>query len=1371
MSVDEKIKLVIWDLDDTLWKGVLAEGDDVEPYMGRFDTVRRLNLRGIVNAIVSKNRYDDARRKLESMSVWDDFVFPRISFNPKGPVIKQLISDMSLRPVNVLFIDDNDSNLNEAEHFCPGINTLNASECDGILDNPFLAGKDDSALSRLEQYRQLEKRVTASQCYSSNEEFLRHCNIRAEIVPYTQDLFDRAYELIERTNQLNYTKRRPTAKEFRKYLEKPDVECNLVHVVDDFGDNGFVGITVTNKGKLEHFAFSCRILGYHVEQWMYARLGHPDIEVVGEVAIPLNKTDHPDYITLVDKQTEKLDIDGLHPEGKTSVCVYGACYMQSCYSFFRTAMFDTELRLSLTSEQNYRFDSAAYLATVLTMTDEERVTLLSKERFSKYAEFFEKPDLTRFDYVFLGLSEDYHFEFAYLKDHPGVRLNRDLLGSLGKKPGLCSAEALEKNLETVFGHLGDRTKLILMVHPDHEVLKDFIEGRDNDRPFCEWTRYTALNKTVRDFIARHGDRVIGWDAGLRVTDRECCTNSINHWTVNTRNAMMSDLVQLILDDRPARSMSDRKYTLVTDSTMADIKMAGLRALGYNVSDVVSDIAKTPAESEYMFIIDMSDNATALRIVETIGKERCRKVTDTDEEVSDKSHLYQLGKMYENGDGVVKDRSKAIEYYRKAGNIATYRLANLLYQGDEDEIDEAFSMAYEYLTTNKYGNSSVIGDTGDRIRMHLLLSNMYAKGKGVEKNLDLAINQAYIAQSRGRNEEKRILGLRAERGNQEDMDYLSAYFEGKSYNDPNAPVAFYALIKNGPVENLRYAETLLRDNLNRNREATLDLSELLYRYNNTEKDEEALRLLSTYSGKNTEHADDLKEKIEKRRAEKNKEVTIVRGFFDNYEFLPDETTYYAQNTCLKLYDVLKKLCDENDIRFWAYGGTLIGAVRHGGYVPWDDDMDLMMPREDLKKLKKALEKNKEYFIDESFVVTKPMRLYRFKKRGVPLFIDIAMADCFTSDETADALKERFEENMNRRLDLHSTLVDVVDKKDLSKLFDNLATLSIPPSGKDGYVSIGVDSAFMRNSRLNTFPVEDVFPLRSVPFGEGREMYIPNNALKYAKAQFGDFLTPVLYREKHTRDIKPLKKFVGEDPDMVFADSLEEEYNTCMNRYRDYLLKLDKEDTAMLWGHLTLRKMNKIVSSGTLLKVLHDVYGSKDDVEAVKLQYALNKLRYSKKQVNSFDITKYSYSSSELRYLQAEAYLEGVGVEKDLDKAISILKVLALENNGYLLKYLEVMVDNGRLNKNKVDNLMRLCTIGYSDAYRIAGKAYLKGNGVKANFDKACEWFKRLLNRKETNIAPLLVDSVMAEKGSKEACIAYLTEKDMMTSNVKKYLDSL
>ena len=52
--------------------------------------------------------------------------------------------------------------------------------------------------------------------------------------------------------------------------------------------------------------------------------------------------------------------------------------------------------------------------------------------------------------------------------------------------------------------------------------------------------------------------------------------------------------------------------------------------------------------------------------------------------------------------------------------------------------------------------------------------------------------------------------------------------------------------------------------------------------------------------------------------------------------------------LNIFEFFRKICDENNLKYYAIGGTLLGTIRHKGFIPWDDDMDIAMPRDDYEK---------------------------------------------------------------------------------------------------------------------------------------------------------------------------------------------------------------------------------------------------------------------------------------------------------------------------------------------------------------------------------------------------------------------------------------
>ncbi len=292
----EAVRLVIWDLDETFWGGTITEGGHRYSQTSH-DIVIELARRGIMSSVCSKNDKAPVQDILTNAGIWDYFIFPSINWDPKGPRIAALIEAVQLRPASVLFIDDNPSNLSEARHFAPGLQTADENFLAGMLDDPRMRGKDDRVLSRLAQYKVLERRhadeAASVASGGSNAAFLRASNIRVRIERDVEAHIDRAVELINRTNQLNFTKRRlPEVPEearaaLRRLLDHHMVQAGLLEVSDAYGQYGYCGFYATKaepEGQhLVHFCFSCRVLGMGVEAWTYQHLGRPELRVRGRV--------------------------------------------------------------------------------------------------------------------------------------------------------------------------------------------------------------------------------------------------------------------------------------------------------------------------------------------------------------------------------------------------------------------------------------------------------------------------------------------------------------------------------------------------------------------------------------------------------------------------------------------------------------------------------------------------------------------------------------------------------------------------------------------------------------------------------------------------------------------------------------------------------------------------------------------------------------------------------------------------------------------------------------------------------------------------------------------------------------------------------
>jgi FkbH-like protein len=311
MMVDlpEPIRLIIWDLDDTFWKGTLTEGGIEAFIQEHHDLVPALAQRGIMSAICSKNDHDRVRAILQEQGLWDYFIFPSIDWSPKGPRIAAMVEAIGLRPPTIMFIDDNPNNRAEVAATVPGIVVASEDFIGSIAGHAMFAGKDDSAMTRLAQYKLLErKKQDEVQASGDNIGFLRGCDIRVTIEHDLEKHIDRVVELINRTNQLNFTKQRlpedlaEARIEALKQVRYFGHQAGLVNVSDRYGEYGFVGFYLKTldeglgAGSLKHFCFSCRTLGMGIEQWVYQTLGRPWLHPVGDVLSDVHGAKPVDWI-------------------------------------------------------------------------------------------------------------------------------------------------------------------------------------------------------------------------------------------------------------------------------------------------------------------------------------------------------------------------------------------------------------------------------------------------------------------------------------------------------------------------------------------------------------------------------------------------------------------------------------------------------------------------------------------------------------------------------------------------------------------------------------------------------------------------------------------------------------------------------------------------------------------------------------------------------------------------------------------------------------------------------------------------------------------------------------------------------------------
>lgn len=423
------IKLVIWDLDDTFWKGTLSE-ESIIPNKDNIRLVKDLTDHGIINSICSKNDYEPVNNKLKELNIDNCFVFNSINWEPKGKRIKQTIGDMGLRPVNVLFIDDNIQNLNEAKFYSPELNIAEPSVIlqliEWINNTPNL--KKDLKHSRLNQYKVLEQKRADKQNFSSNEEFLKESNIKINIsTDIDEKTKERVFELIHRTNQLNFTKFRQSKEEFENLLKDISIKKGYVTVSDRYGDYGIVGFYAIKNNQLIHFLFSCRTIGQGVEQWVYSQLGFPNLSIKGECINSLNDYETPSWIN------QEISTDRKESHDSKEIIAYnhsilfkGPCDMINLKGYLNiNCQIDEEF--TYVSDKGFTIDyhnHSDIIKSIKTWTEKDKNFLSQLNNWDNNI-FQSKLFNNAYDYVVLSTFNESHFRRIKFDNGITIPINKE----------------------------------------------------------------------------------------------------------------------------------------------------------------------------------------------------------------------------------------------------------------------------------------------------------------------------------------------------------------------------------------------------------------------------------------------------------------------------------------------------------------------------------------------------------------------------------------------------------------------------------------------------------------------------------------------------------------------------------------------------------------------------------------------------------------------------------------------------------------------------------------------------------------------------------------------------------------------------------
>jgi len=286
-------KVIVCDLDNTLWDGVIGEGLGVRHCRNRQRILRDLKARGIVLAICSKN--DPANVKwVDSVLTGNDFVASEVSWGSKAAGIGRIAEVLNLKTKDFVFIDDRPDERAIVSGAHASLVALDpCEEATWILLETWSRLLNGAAgADRTELYKQRAEREKLLSTRSDDDDsgsMLAGLKLKLEIRRSVDSDLKRIYELINRTNQWNLQGSRCSYQDVKDWHASGNHRIYSARVKDKFGDMGLISVCVAefkaDALEVEIFVLSCRVFGFGVETMLLRELEKDAKERFGAVKV------------------------------------------------------------------------------------------------------------------------------------------------------------------------------------------------------------------------------------------------------------------------------------------------------------------------------------------------------------------------------------------------------------------------------------------------------------------------------------------------------------------------------------------------------------------------------------------------------------------------------------------------------------------------------------------------------------------------------------------------------------------------------------------------------------------------------------------------------------------------------------------------------------------------------------------------------------------------------------------------------------------------------------------------------------------------------------------------------------------------------
>jgi FkbH-like protein len=261
------VKCLVWDLDNTVWDGILLEDRSVTLRPGVEEVIRTLDARGILHSIASRNEPEPALARLASFGLDRYFLHPQINWGSKSASVSAIAKALNIGIDTLAFIDDQRFERDEVRFGHPAVRCYDASEVAALPDLPEMIPQfitEDSRQRRSMYIADIERQRAEDAHHGSPDDFLASLAMRFTIASAREEDLKRAEELTVRTNQLNATGYTYSYEELDELRRSPDHDLLVASLEDIYGTYGKIGLALVERGpdawRIKLLLMSCRVM-------------------------------------------------------------------------------------------------------------------------------------------------------------------------------------------------------------------------------------------------------------------------------------------------------------------------------------------------------------------------------------------------------------------------------------------------------------------------------------------------------------------------------------------------------------------------------------------------------------------------------------------------------------------------------------------------------------------------------------------------------------------------------------------------------------------------------------------------------------------------------------------------------------------------------------------------------------------------------------------------------------------------------------------------------------------------------------------------------------------------------------------------------